>query len=277
MLNEKTVRFKVERLQTLATTSMMVKKLLEAFDNPELSLSDIAAFVSNDPVLTARLLKAVNSPFFGFVGKVTSITQALLFLGLNTAKGLLLGVEVFRHTRGLEELWLHSVGTAIVARVTGQKAGLKETEELFVAGLLHDIGKVFLNIKFPHDYQRALTLADTRGTLIIDTEKEIFDTTHTEVAGWVLERWHLSPRLIEPIRYHHEPSLAKKQSAETAVVHFSDVISRAGGFGSGGDALVPRIDESAWARLNLSRTQIKDILWESEEVMQEAESFLCSA
>lgn len=277
MLNEKTVRFKVERLQTLATTSMMVKKLLEAFDNPELSLSDIAAFVSNDPVLTARLLKAVNSPFFGFVGKVTSITQALLFLGLNTAKGLLLGVEVFRHTRGLEELWLHSVGTAIVARVTGQKAGLKETEELFVAGLLHDIGKVFLNIKFPHDYQRALTLADTRGTLIIDTEKEIFDTTHTEVAGWVLERWHLSPRLIEPIRYHHEPSLAKKQSAETAVVHVSDVISRAGGFGSGGDALVPRIDESAWARLNLSRTQIKDILWESEEVMQEAESFLCSA
>jgi len=277
MLNEKTVRFKVERLQTLATTSMMVKKLLEAFDNPELSLSDIAAFVSNDPVLTARLLKAVNSPFFGFVGKVTSITQALLFLGLNTAKGLLLGVEVFRHTRGLEELWLHSVGTAIVARVTGQKAGLKETEELFVAGLLHDIGKVFLNIKFPHDYQRALTLADTRGTLIIDTEKEIFDTTHAEVAGWVLERWHLSPRLIEPIRYHHEPSLAKKQSAETAVVHVSDVISRAGGFGSGGDALVPRIDESAWARLNLSRTQIKDILWESEEVMQEAESFLCSA
>ena len=264
-------------MQTLATTSMMVKKLLEAFDNPELSLSDIAAFVSNDPVLTARLLKAVNSPFFGFVGKVTSITQALLFLGLNTAKGLLLGVEVFRHTRGLEELWLHSVGTAIVARVTGQKAGLKETEELFVAGLLHDIGKVFLNIKFPHDYQRALTLADTRGTLIIDTEKEIFDTTHAEVAGWVLERWHLSPRLIEPIRYHHEPSLAKKQSAETAVVHVSDVISRAGGFGSGGDALVPRIDESAWARLNLSRTQIKDILWESEEVMQEAESFLCSA
>lgn len=277
MLNEKTIRFKVEHLQTLATIPMMVKKLLEAFDNPELSLRDIAAFVSNDPVLTTHLLKAVNSPFFGFTGRVTSITQALLLLGLNAAKGLLLGVEVFRHTRGLEELWLHSVGTALVARVTGQKAGLKETEELFVAGLLHDIGKVFLSIKLPDEYHRALTLTDTRGTFIIDTEKEIFDTTHAEVAGWVLERWHLSPRLIEPIRYHHEPSLAKKQSAETAVVHFSDVISRAGGFGSGGDALVPRIDESAWTRLNLSRTQIKNILSESEEAMQETESFLGGA
>ena len=112
---------------------------------------------------------------------------------------------------------------------------------------------------------------------IIDTEKEVFDTTHAEVAGWVLERWHLSPRLIEPIRYHHEPSLAKKQSAGTAVVHFSDVLTRALGFGSGGDALVPRIDERVWARLNLSRAEIKDILWESEELMQEAEYFLADA
>jgi HD-like signal output (HDOD) protein len=277
MLNEKTVRFKVERLQTLATIPMMVKKLLETFDNPELSLRDIAAFVSNDPVLAIRLLRAVNSPLLGFTGRVTSITQALLLLGLNAAKGLLLGVEVFGHIRGLEELWRHSVGTAIVARATGQKAGLKETEELFVAGLIHDIGKVFLNIKLPDEYHRALTLADTRGAFIIDTEKEIFDTTHAEVAGWVLERWHLSPRLIEPIRYHHEPSLAKKQSAETAVVHFSDVLTRAGGFGSGGDAFVPRIDERVWARLNLSRTQIKNILWECEELIQGTEGFLAGA
>jgi HD-like signal output (HDOD) protein len=277
MLNEETVRFKVEHLRTASTIPTMVKKLLEVLDDPALSLREIGTFVSNDPLLTAHLLKAVNSPLFGFTGRVTSITQALLLLGLNAAKGLLLGVEAFRHAKGLEELWAHSVGTAIVARVTGKKAGLKETEDLFVAGLIHDIGKVFLNLKLPNEYHRALTLAHTKGALIIDTEKEIFETTHAEVASWVLERWHLSPRLIEPIRYHHEPSLAKKQSAGTAVIHFSDVLTRALGFGSGGDALVPRIDEKAWARLNLSRAEIKDILWESEELMQEAENFFVDA
>jgi HD-like signal output (HDOD) protein len=277
MLNEKAFRFNLEHLQTLATIPMMVKKLLNVFDDPALSLREIATFVSNDPLLTTHLLKAVNSPLFGFTGRVTSITQALLLLGLNAAKGLLLGVEAFRHAKGLEELWGHSVGTAIMARVTGKKAGLQETEDLFVAGLIHDIGKVFLNLKLPNEYRRALTLAHTKEAFIIDTEKEVFETTHAEVAGWVLERWHLSPSLIEPIRYHHEPSLAKKQSAGTAVVHFSDVLTRALGFGSGGDALVPRIDERAWARLNLSRAEIKDILWESEELMQEAECFLADA
>jgi HD-like signal output (HDOD) protein len=277
MLNEETVRFKVEHLRTLATIPTMVKKLLEVLDDSTLSLREIGTFVSNDPLLTAHLLRAVNSPLFGFTGRVTSITQALLLLGLNAAKGLLLGVEAFRHAKGLEELWAHSVGTAIVARVTGKKAGLKETEDLFVAGLIHDIGKVFLNLKLPNEYQRALSLAHTREAFIIDAEKEIFETTHVEVACWVLERWHLSPRLIEPIRYHHDPSLAKKQSAGTAVVHFSDVLTRALGFGSGGDALVPQIDERVWARLNLSRAEIKDILWESEELMQEAECFLVDA
>ena len=156
MLNEKAVRFNVEHLRTLATIPMMVKKLLEVLDDPALSLREIATFVSNDPLLTTHLLKAVNSPLFGFTGRVTSITQALLLLGLNAAKGLLLGVEAFRHAKGLEELWAHSVGTAIVARVTGKKAGLQETEDLFVAGLIHDIGKVFLNLKLPDEYRRAL-------------------------------------------------------------------------------------------------------------------------
>ncbi len=277
MLNQKKVRFTVNHLQKLATIPTMVKKLLEIFDDQALSLREIAAFVSNDPLLTSHLLKAVNSPLFGFAGRVTSITQALLLLGLNTAKGLLLGVEVFRNTKGMDELWMHSVGTAIMARVTAKKASLKETEDLFVAGLIHDIGKVFLNLKLPNDYSWALTLANTKRAFIVDMEKEVFQTTHAEVAGHVLELWHLSPRLIEPITYHHEPSLAKKQSVGAAVVHFSDILTRARGFGSGGDPLVPRIDEKAWSRLNLSRAQIKDVLWETEDLIQEAENFLVDA
>jgi HD-like signal output (HDOD) protein len=252
----------------------MVRKLLEIFDNPGLSLKDIGEFVSNDPVLVTQLLKAVNSPLFGFTGRVTSITQALLLLGLDAAKGLLLGVEISGLAKGMEELWAHSVGTAIVARVTAQKVGLKETEELFVAGLIHDIGKVLLNLKFPEEYGRALTLARSGEAFIIETEKKIFDTTHAEVAGWVLERWRLSSRLTEPITFHHEPALAKRRSTGVAVIHFSDMLTCALGFGSGGNAHVPRIDEKAWTRLDLSSGVIKDILWESEELLHEAESFL---
>ena len=274
---EGTIRREMEHLQGLPTIPVMLKKLLEAFNDPRLSLNDISGFVSNDPALAGSLLKAVNSPLFGFVGRVTSITQALLLLGLNAAKGLLLGVAVFGLAKGLEGLWAHSVGTGIVARITARQQALGEPEELFVAGLLHDIGKIFLYVKFPDECLRALALARAEKAFIGHVEKQTFNSTHTEVAGWVLTRWHLPLRLIEPIRYHHQPSLSQKMAAETAIVHFSDVLARARGFGSGGDAFVPPVDERVWARLNLSKGDIKAILCESDKLMQDTESLLNNA
>ncbi len=278
MVNETAVRFKVERLKTLVSSSTMVAKLLEVLDNPALSLWDIAGFVSKDPMLTAHLLKVVNSPAFGFMGRVTSITHALLLLGLNAVKGLLLGVEIMGLTKGMQQLWRHSVATAVMAQTIAQKAELRGTEELFVAGLLHDIGKVFLNLESRDDYRRALTAADAGGASLIEVEQEMFGISHAEIAGVVLQRWHLSPRLVEPIRFHHEPSLAKKQTAETAVVHFADILARARGNGpEGHDSPVTPVDDKAWVRLNLSRATIKDVLWESERMMQGAENLLSSS
>src|SRR5512135_721504 len=276
MVDRQTIQRRMAHVQELSTIPATIKKILEVLDNPQLSLNEIASVVSKDQVLAAHLLKTANSAYFGFGGRVRSIVQALLLLGLRVAKALLLGAFVFRFARGMEGLWAHSVGTAILAGMIGHRQALEDERHLFVAGLLHDIGKVFLTLKFPEEFRGALALAHTKGTLIVHAEEDVFQMNHAEVAGWVLERWHLPGRLIEPIRYHHEPALAVKQPTETAVIHLSDILTRARGFGSAGDPLVPLIDKSAWARLDLSTEELLAILSESDQVLREAEGFLSS-
>ncbi len=161
-----------------------------------------------------------------------------------------------------------------MAAVTARRQGLTDQAELFAAGLLHDLGKVFLAAKFPHEYRYVLALVKERGTLIVDEERAVFDATHAEAVSWALEHWQMPTQLIEPIRFHHEPSLATVWCTETAVVHVADILTRAREFGFNGDALVPLIDQEAWTRLHLSTAEIEAILSESEELLTEARDFL---
>jgi HD-like signal output (HDOD) protein len=102
--------------------------------------------------------------FYAFTGRIIPITQALLLLGLNKGKGLLLGIHASDLMKGMEELWGHSVATAVVAQVTARKKAVGEASDLFVIGLLHDVGKVLLYLEFPDKYRQALTLAHDRGS-----------------------------------------------------------------------------------------------------------------
>ncbi len=196
MASRETIRRRMRHVQEFHTIPVMLQRVLDVLQNPRLSLDSIAYVVSNDQVLTAQLLKTANSPFFGFTQRVGSIKQALLVLGLNAAKGLPLGVSYFYHVKGIEGLWAHSVGTAIVARILAQRQALRDCPGVFAAGLLHDVGKVFLAVKFPEEYRRALTLA-ANGALIVDAETEIFNASHAAATGWASEQWHLPAVLSE--------------------------------------------------------------------------------
>ncbi|MCG6535633.1 MAG: HDOD domain-containing protein, partial [Syntrophales bacterium LBB04] len=133
MISRQTVQRTMWHVQEFRTIPVLLNRLLEALENPRLSLEDVAAVVSKDQALAARLLKTANSPFFGFSRKVTSIKQALLLLGINAAKGLLLGVSLFHDVRGIEGLWAHSVGTATVAAIMAPRHVLTDQAELLAA------------------------------------------------------------------------------------------------------------------------------------------------
>ncbi len=271
-IDPKVLRHRVENINTLPTVPGVLKRLSGIIEKPRITLVEISSFISNDPALTTKILKMVNSAIYGFPGRIASVSHATMLLGLNVIKGLLLGVSVFElMQKAMNGLYEHSLACAIASRVIAQKKGLKEPEEISVAGLLHDIGKVILMLEFQKEYEAAMQEAQLKSISIFEAEKIQFNATHANVGSWLAEKWRFPRNLIEVIEFHHRPALAKNAPLETAIVHMADILVRARGFGFAGESLVPEVHPLAFELLNLSAADIKDVLKELEDNMESAE------
>ena len=271
-MDPKLLRHKVESINTLPTVPGVLKRLSVIIEKPRITLVEISSFISNDPALTTKVLKMVNSAIYGFPGRIASVSHATMLLGLNVIKGLLLGVSVFElMQKTMNGLYEHSLACAIASRVIAQKKGMKEPEEISVAGLLHDIGKVILVLEFQKEYEAAMNEAQTKNISIFDAEKNQFNATHANVGSWLAEKWRFPRNLIEVIEFHHRPALSKNAPMETSIVHMADLLVRARGFGFAGENLVPEVSPVAFELLKLSEQDIKDVLKELEDNMDSAE------
>ncbi|HHW19917.1 MAG TPA: HDOD domain-containing protein [Thermodesulfovibrio thiophilus] len=265
-MNVKEVIARVERIESLPTIPPILKKILSIIEDPNVSLNKITEFVSTDPTLTARILKMVNSPVYGFPGRISSISHAMVILGLNAVKGLLLGVSVFEiMQKNMIGLWEHSLSTAIFARIIAIKKELQSPEEISIAGLLHDIGKVIFIIAFKDEYLKLLESARIKKQYIYEVERDYFGITHAEIGGIIAQKWHFPSKLIEPIMYHHRPQVSEKFKLETAIVHLSNTLAIARGIGYSGEIFVPSVHVYTWELLNFRDEEIVEIFKEAEE------------
>ncbi len=274
MMNIDQLKYNIEQIETLPTIPPVMRKLLVVIENPSVSLTKICEFISNDPILTSKVLKMVNSPIYGFPGRISSVNQALILLGLNVVKGMLFGVSVFDAMRkAMIGLWEHSVGVAIVSRVIAKKLDLNDVEEVSVGGLLHDIGKVILSLKYTEDYSQALKISETDNIWIGQAEKKIFGINHSSAGAWISEKWHFPKSLIDIIKNHHNPYNADFAPLPTAIVHVADILVRAKGIGFAGDPFVWEINEKAWYQLNLSEEDLFDIYRELDSAADDLDDF----
>jgi putative nucleotidyltransferase with HDIG domain len=263
---------KIQHIEGLATIPGVAKKAIELVGNPNASLAEISHFIGTDPALATKVLRMINSALYGFTQRISSLKQAVFLLGLNSVRSLILSVTVFDlMEKVMVGLWEHSVGTAIVVRLVGRKKGLRDAQEASIYGLLHDIGKIVLALQYPEDYERLLKEAKTRGVSILSVETEYFSVDHATVGGWIAEYWGFPKDLVEVIKYHHKPQLARNMKVETGITHLADIILRAKGFGFAGDDTVPPVEPAMWELIGLGESDIRDILNEMEDLLEEAE------
>lgn len=260
------LRRRALELSNLPTLPGVVQLVSTMVENRDTSAHDLASIISRDQVLSARILRMVNSPFYGFPGRISSVTHALVLLGFNVVKGLVLTTAVFENlAREAKPLWEHSLGVAFISRRLARELRMPDPDDFMVAGLLHDLGKVVLRHLAPDDYRRALELAQARRIHISQAEVEVFGVDHCTVAGWVAQKWHLPMRLQDSLVYHHCPSSSQQSAACTGVVHLADILARGMGYGDGGDLVVPPLEHEAFQRMGLTFQQIDTVLVGAEE------------
>lgn len=183
---------------------------------PHAQPSDLNRVISLDPVLLARVMRLINSAYYGLNQEVTSLVRAIIMLGLNTVKNLALSTAVLgslntANTKNavlnLDGFWLHSLCVGVMAKHLARLRGVptQDQETYFFCGLLHDIGKVPLNNRVPEDYLRALQASADRRVELVRAEEETLEFNHTEAGVLILDAWKLSEDIRDVVAWHHQP------------------------------------------------------------------------
>jgi putative nucleotidyltransferase with HDIG domain len=259
--------------KTLPTLPSVIHKLDSLSDNEKSSVQEMARIVSSDQALSARILRLANSPSYGFY-RVSTISNAMILLGVNVVKSLALSSSIFAvMEKDSVGLWEHSLGVGVAANLIARKLGLPECEEIATAGLLHDIGKIIIAHKCCEAEKEILKLVHDNQIFILEAEREIVDTDHAEVGGWLAKSWFLPDKLSEPIAYHHDVVKSENHRIKTAVVHIADIIIKASGFGNSGDNFVPPIQKIAWDILKLNEQLVAELVEVIEGQLVEIKNF----
>lgn len=238
-----------------------INEITRLMADPNSSTEQVARVIDHDQALAAKVLKMVNSPIYGFPGRISSIKHALVLLGVNVVNGIIISSAVFdTMNKSMLGLWEHSVACSLAAVEIARAAGLENPEEYSIMGLLHDIGKMVFSMQIPEAKQAVDLMVKKDDVLFRDAEKEILGFGHEKINEWLCEHWNLPPNLREGIIYHHAPMSAKFHPEAASVAHLADFMARLFECGSGGDDNVPRLEAKALRTLNLNHTLIESVL-----------------
>jgi len=233
-------------------------ELNEVITNPYTSAKNIAEVVYKSPSLTALLLKIVNSPLYGFSQKIDRVSRAVTLIGTRELSSLALGIMILSVFKDLPEdiidmkLFLkHSFACGIIARIFAAQKNWSQTEQMFVSGQLHDIGRLIMYAYFRDQARNLLAQAINSNKILYQEETTHLGCQHTDIAKYLLKKWKIPSTIENNVSYHHNPSNARNPD-QAAIVHLSDIIVNGLGIGTSGERFVPPLDTEAWNRLGLS-------------------------
>ncbi len=266
-----------------------VNKVMEICRDVNTSPTDLTKVISLDPVLTGKVMQLVNSAYFGLSREIISLVRAVVMLGMNTVKNLVLGATVMsafgtrKNFRALnmDMFWKHSLGVGVISKLIAEKRNInkKLIEGYFIAGLLHDIGKIPLNSKFSDEYLNIMEIPEKEPQPLFISEKQLLGIDHTFVGNLIAKKWKLGEEISDTITYHHAPETYQGvQNDILFTVILSDHFANSSEIGFSGNRYLENIYPEAMRYLGddteLSFDNISAFNGEVEQEIEKAQIFL---
>ena len=279
--NKYKIRDMIEGISSISILPTIFAKVNELLDDPTSSAHDLGRVISGDQGLTVRLLKLVNSIFYGFPGKIDTVSHAVTLIGFRQLRELVLGASVQNMFKGfgdnisfsMEEFWKHSLACGVASRVMAIYRREENPESYFVAGLLHDIGRLVLLEMYSEEYRKVFTIIEDKNALIFEAETDVFGFTHAEVAKELISFWSLPDSLQGAVGHHHSPQAGPGSSSYADMVHISNILVHACRIGSSGERFVPSLSPGAWERIGLKKSILEPAFEKIYEQFEDAFSF----
>lgn len=259
-----------EYIVSMPSLPTTVAKVMEVCNNPRTSPTDLDKVISLDPVLMGKVLKLINSAYYGLQNQVTSLVRAIIMLGVNTVKNLALSTAVLDRLAdksgfralNMEGFWRHSLGVGVVAKMIARKKGVEaqRLDEYFAAGLLHDIGKVPMNNVISDEYVRAMGLADRERIPLFLAEKRAMDMDHAEAGAMIADAWHLDGPIADCIKFHHSLDVYNgKNRGILLAVAVADYYVNREGVGFSGCMYPEKFNPAVFDELGVAKAWLEDI------------------
>jgi len=256
-----------QSLKELPPLPTAVTRVLQEMQKSEPSAANVEKIISGDQALSSKLLRVVNSAYYGLSRQVTNVGQSIIILGLQQVRNIVLSVGTMtafnaktpKQIETMEKFWRHSFGSATTCTLVATKLGWdrKQIETLFTGGILHDIGRLFLFCNFANTYDRLIEISVKSDQTFEVTEKAMLGTTHAEIGGLIAEKWGLPLPLVNCIRNHEGP-FEGELDPMTAVVHFSDCLTKSAYFESQ-PQIISKVDPKVLEWLKLSDEDLEKI------------------
>jgi len=249
----------IDKVSDFPTLPTIYTSLLEVLSSPRSTVQDVADIILKDQSSTLKILKVVNSVAYGLQSRVDTISQAIFYIGFSEIKNIVLTlsvIDVFSNIKSLAyfnlvDFWKHSIAVGIISKKLAKLTGIKNAENYFLAGIVHDIGKLFLIRTFGEEYNKVVKYGLDNKLIIWDAENKVYGFNHMDVGEMLADKWQLPATINHAIKYHHSQNIGSGTPELTACVHLADVIARIMELGNPGDNFVYPPCEEVWTILDI--------------------------